>query len=274
VSAPRLGAAPLVPTRRSIAPIEAQHRPPATINTRTVVAVRQPPKAAPSFVEQTKLMEKNPGRPLAPTQIATIRRPTAPDVQVRSANEPVRPGVTLKPARPAIATTPAAPKPVARPGFVATPTPRPTPSVPRPPVAEPTRGPATATRVPQPPPRPTISSAPAPNRNLAQQYQQQRDQMENRHAQESANPPANTTPQALAKQQATEHRALDNNYVQARANNARSMPAAPPPRPPQPEAARPAPAAPPRPAPEPRPAAPQPRPAAPQPRPAPQPRKP
>jgi hypothetical protein len=79
--------------------------------------------------------------------------------------------------------------------------------------------------------------------------------MENRHAQEAANPPANVQPQALAKQQSTEHRTLDNNYVQARSSGAKSMPAAPP---------RPA-------APAPRPAAPPPRPA---PRPAPAPRKP
>src|SRR5579862_5367064 len=90
-SAPRLGAAPFVPTQRSIAPIASEHRPPAAINTRTVVAVRQPPKAPPSFVEQTKLMEKNPGRPLAPTEIATIKRPATPVVPVRPANEPVRP---------------------------------------------------------------------------------------------------------------------------------------------------------------------------------------
>ncbi|HZS58970.1 MAG TPA: DUF6600 domain-containing protein [Gemmatimonadaceae bacterium] len=261
-NAPRLGsAAPFVPTQRSIAPIASEHRPPPAITNRTVVAVRQPPKAPPSFAEQAKLIEAHPGRPLAPTEIASIKRPEAPPVvPVRPANEPVRPGVTLKPARPAIATTPAAPKPVTRPGFVATPAPRPTPAVPRPPIAEPTRGPATATRVPQPPPRPTISTAPAPNRNLQQQYQQQRDQMENRHAQEAANPPTTATPQQVAKQQADEHRALDNNYVQARSSGARSMPAPPPPRPPQP-AARPA-----EPAPAPRPAAPAPRPA-PQPRP-------
>jgi hypothetical protein len=260
--APVLGAAPFVPTRRSIAPIETQHRPPAAINQRAVVAVRQPPKAPPAFDEQAKLLAQHPGRPSTPTEIATIKRPAEPVVAVRPANEPVRPGVTLKPARPAIATNtaaPSAPKPVPRPGFVATPAPRPVPSQPRPPIAEPTRGPATATRVPQPPPRPTISSAPAPHPNLAQQYQQQRNDMENRHSNEAANPPAGQTPQALAKQHSDEHRALDNTYVQQRASGARSMPAAPPPRP--------APAPPPRPAPEPR-AAPAPRPsppAAPQP---------
>jgi hypothetical protein len=74
--------------------------------------------------------------------------------------------------------------------------------------------------------------------------------MENRHAQEAANPPANVQPQALAKQQATEHRTLDNNYVQARSSGAKAMPAPPP-----------------------RPAAPAPRPAAPPPRPAPEPKK-
>jgi hypothetical protein len=81
--------------------------------------------------------------------------------------------------------------------------------------------------------------------------------MENRHVNEAANPPAGQTPQALAKQQADEHRTLDNGYVQARASGARAMPPAPPPRP----AAAPAP----RPAPPPRPAP------APAPRPAPQP---
>jgi len=248
--APRLGSsAPFVPTRQSIAPIVSQHRPPAALINRTVVAVRQPPRAPPSFDEQAKLLAAHPGRPAAASELATIKRPPEPVVAVRPANQPVRPGVTLKPARPAVATS-TAPKPVARPGYVATPVPHPTPSQPRAPVAEPTRGPATATRVPQPPPKPTISSAPAPHPNLAQQYQQQRNDMENRHAQEAANPPANVQPQALAKQQATEHRTLDNNYVQARSSGAKSMPA-----------------------PSPRPAAPAPRPAAPPPRPAPEPKK-
>jgi hypothetical protein len=80
--------------------------------------------------------------------------------------------------------------------------------------------------------------------------------MENRHAQEASSPPTGVEPQALAKQQATEHRTLDNNYVQARSSGARAMPA-PPPRP-APPAPRPA-------APAPRPAAPAPRPAAPPP---------
>ncbi len=261
--APRLGsAAPFVPTRRSIAPIASQHRPPAAINNRTVVAVRQPPRAPPPFDEQAKLLAAHPGRPAAASELATIKRPAEPVVAVRPANQPVRPGVTLKPARPAVAAAPApnAPKPnvagppvakaVPHPGYVATPVPHPTPSQPRAPVAEPTRGPATATRVPQPAPRPTISSAPAPHPNLATQYTQQRNDMENRHAQEAANPPANVQPQALAKQQATEHRTLDNNYVQARSSGAKSMPAPPP-----------------------RPAAPAPRPAAPPPRAAPAPKK-
>ena len=296
-SAPRLGsAAPFVPTRQSIVPIASQHRPPAAINNRTVVAVRQPPRAAPSFDEQAKLLAAHPGRPAAPTELASIKRPVTPDVVTRPANQPVRPGVTLKPARATVAATPrpnppapnapkpiekapAAPaprptvagppvaRPVPRPGYVATPAPRPTPSVPRPPsatptrgpIVQPTRGPATPTRVPQPAPRPTISSAPAPKPSLAQQYQQQRNDMETRHSQEAASPPAGGTPESLAKQQATEHRTLDNNYVQARASGAKSMPPAPAPRPA---------------APAPRPAAPAPRPAPPPPsRPAPQPRK-
>jgi uncharacterized protein DUF6600 len=252
VRAPVVGSrAPFVPTERSIAPIAATRRPPAALQSRSVVAVRQVPAGAPPFSEQTKLMAAHPGQPLATTQLASIKRPVQPSV-VRSANVPTRPGVTLKPARATIAPPkPPTPQP-ARTGFVASTPARPTPSQPRAVTPIPPRGPSAATRVPQPPPRPTISTARPPSPSLAKSYTQQSNQLETRHAQEAATPPAGVSSEQLATQHAQEHRQLDNTYVQARESGAKTMPPpAPRPAAPAPRPAPPRPAAPSRPAPPP-----------------------
>ena len=234
--APRLGsAAPFVPTRRSIAPIASQHRPPRRDR-------EQPDRrrAGAAATPRGSAVVRRPGE-----AVGRASRPSGGGVRARddqaarpsrwlrcgSANQPVRPGVTLKPARPAVATS-TAPKPVARPGYVATPVPHPYAVA-----TARTGGRARAwsgdrdTRSTAPAPRPTIfvsagSASGTSRRSIRSSGTTWRTGTHKKpriHQQ-------TCKPQALAKQQATEHRTLDNTYVQARSSGAKSMPA-PPPRP-------------------------------------------
>ena len=66
---------------------------------------------------------------------------------------------------------------------------------------------------------------------LDQSYQTERTQMEARHRQEFARPPAGETPAALARRQEAEHRDLQQRYQQAQAKGMPTLPPAPKPAP-------------------------------------------
>ncbi len=87
--APYVGAAPIVPNRRSLVPVVSQHRPPATIVNRPVMARRSPPASVP-FDAQQKALAAHPGRPVSSTQLQTLRR-AAPPPRSPCAPPPHRP---------------------------------------------------------------------------------------------------------------------------------------------------------------------------------------
>jgi len=271
-SATLVGAAPqVVPTRESLVAHPGAgplSRPPEEVARRSVVAVHAPPPRPVPFSAQEHALASTNGKPLAPAQLATLRRTTpvpagqpSRTVLVRSAAaQPVH-GAPLKPAR---AGLPAA-HPVFQTGVVSRPM-TPPPSVgahaaiaqpPREQVtarAQETTAPpspaaasneATATRVPAaatmtsrpPAARPAVRAA---SPSLSASYAAERTQMEDRHVQQFAKPPAGVTPDALAERQQTEHNDLDARYHQAAAAGKTTMP---PPRPAaRPAAPRPAPA--------------------------------
>ncbi len=279
-SATVVGAAPqVVPTHESLianAGGRGLSRPPVDVARRQVVAVHAPPPRPVPFSAQEHALASSGGRPLAPAQLATLRRTTpVPNGQpsrttlTRSAAAQPAHGATLKPAR---AGLPAA-HPVFQTGVVSRPmTPPPTsgsrPAMAQPPSAQVTaRAPepvtprpsapqaapseATATRVPASPAtasrppaaRPPVRAA-SPTLNAA--YVAQRTQMEDRHVQQFAKPPAGVTPDALAERQQAEHNDLDARYHQAAAAGKSTLP------PPRPAATAPRPAAHAAPAPAPR----------------------
>jgi hypothetical protein len=266
-SAAVIGAAPqVVPTHESLvanAGSRSPNRPPADVARRMVVAVHAPPPRPVSFAAQEHALAASGGRPLAPTQLATLRRAapaatqTARTLPVRSAGAVPANGATLKPAR---AGLPAA-RPAFQTGTLSRPmTPPPSAST-RPAIAQPPREQvtaraqettpsptpspvATATRVPVGTPmsssRPPAARAPvrtaSPSLNAS--YVAERTQMESRHEQQFAKPPAGQTSDALAEQQQSEHNELDARYHQAAVAGKTTMPPRAAPRP----APRPAPA--------------------------------
>ena len=176
---------------------------------------------------------------------ATVPSPTEPTTRPAEVPEPTRPAGTAEPAsRPAVtATEPAArpPSPPTEPANRATTTPEPAhvaasqPAEPRPTAS----AQATPTRPSAPTPRsPAAYASPA----LASSYAAQQSQLESRHVQEFAKPPAGESPQTLAARQEAEHQTLQSNYHQAAAAGKTVMPPAPPLPRPQPAAAPPHPA--------------------------------
>ena len=273
--APIIGTGPMiVPTQASLV-YRGTSRvvvPPAAIQRRTVVALHAPPPAPVPFSVQVKAVESNGGRPLTTQQVTSLRASTPatarPSFQVVSAAAKPANGALLKPARqglpepvPAIgaATVPRAvvvPPTVPARGTTETPAARPpvtaaeTPARPATPSPEPARV-TTTERAAQPPAQSPVRatavgpSAPTPRAPaayaspaLSASYAAQQAQLEARHVQEFAKPPAGESPQALSARQETEHRTLEANYHQAAAAGRTSMPAprpaAPPPRAPAP----------------------------------------
>jgi hypothetical protein len=255
-SATVVGAAPFVPTRESLVarPVAGSlSRPPEEVARRAVVAVHAPPPRPVSFSAQEHALASTNGRPLAPAQLATLRRTTpvpagqlSPTALVRSAAAQPAHGAPLTPAR---AGLPVA-HPVFQTGVVSRPM-TPPPSVgahaaiaqppreqvtaraqettapaPAPNEATATRVPASATMVSRPPAaRPAVrAGSPA----LDASYAAERTQMEARHVQQFAKPPAGVSPDALAERQQAEHNDLDARYHQAAAAGRSAMP---PPRP-------------------------------------------
>lgn len=268
-SAAVIGAAPQVaPTHESLnanAGGRALTRPPGDIARRTVLAVHAPPPAPVPFAAQEHALAASGGKPLVPSQLAALRSATpaatrsARTLPVRSAATVPGNGATLKPARAGL--------PVARPAFQTGTLSRamtPPPSTSRPAVAQPPReqvtarsqettpsptpsNEATATRVPVGTPmssRPPAARAPvrtaSPSLNAS--YVAERTQMEARHEQQFAKPPAGVSSDALAEQQQSEHNEIDARYHQAAVAGKTTMPPRATPSPAPRAAPRPAPA--------------------------------
>jgi len=94
-SAPVIGAAPVAPQRASVLAIGNNAgrpfaRPPVNIAARPVVAKLAPPPAAVRFEAQQQALQQNPGRPIAPQQLQSIRQSTpaaaAPRIPIRTVN--------------------------------------------------------------------------------------------------------------------------------------------------------------------------------------------
>jgi hypothetical protein len=269
-SATIIGAAPqVVPTHESLIANAAGRsltRPPVDVARRQVVAVHAPPPRPVSFTAQEHALASSGGRPLAPAELATLRRTTpVPNGQpsrttlIRSAAAQPGHGATLKPARAGLpAAHPAfqtgvvsramTPPPTAgsRPAMVQPPSAQMTARAPETPAPAAAPSEATAARVPASPAmasRPPAARPPvragSPSLNAA--YVAQRTQMEDRHVQQFAKPPAGVTPDVLAERQQAEHNDLDARYHQAAAAGKATLP---PPRPAAPRPAAPRPAAP------------------------------
>ncbi len=236
--------------------------PPPALATRVAVASHTPPPAPVPFAIQQRQLETTAGRPLTRTELSTLRPAVGPGSAgppVRSAAV-ARPGErTLTPARPTISVTPKpatfvprapgaapaaatgpAPRPAPAPGQAPAPppptqTPRPgqdqgpsapaaTGPAPRP---APPRGQAAGPPPPTQPPRPVQAQGPAPEppaSTLDRSYQAERANLEARHRQEFAQPPAGESPAALSQRQEAEHQALDQRYQQARGSGKATMP--------------------------------------------------
>ena len=170
----------------------------------------------------------SPARPTAAAPNAArpaVTLPTEPAPRPAATPEPAaRPAVTA--AEPA-ARTPVPPtEPATRETVPAEPARVTTtqPAEPRP--TEPVPAQAKPTRPPAPTPRsPAAYASPA----LASSYAAQQAQLESRHVQEFAKPPAGESPQALAARQEAEHQTLQSNYHQAAAAGKTVMPPAPQP---------------------------------------------
>ncbi len=164
-------AAPIAPTTASlVAGVPARRPPPAALATRQAVATHAPPPAPVPFTVQQRQLEGNGGRPLTPTQLATLR-PAAPAagpavVPVRSAVVGSAGAQKLTPARPALPVTPQPATKV----FAAPPaTPVTPPAVPQaaklqpaqPPSAQPPRAPEPGPKAAQAPPPAAAPALPA-----------------------------------------------------------------------------------------------------------------
>ena len=181
--------------------------------------------------------------PAAPARTTTETPAARPPVTV--AETPTRPAAPAA-ETPARLAAPATETP-ARPAAPATETPAraavPPPTSPEParvttePVAQPAQSPVRAAAVGPSSPTPRAPAAYA-SPALTSSFAAQQAQLEARHVQEFAKPPAGESPQALSARQQTEHRTLEANYHQAAAAGRTSMPspaprpAAPTPRPP------------------------------------------
>jgi hypothetical protein len=193
--------------------------PPSALASRPVVALHAPPPASVPFALQERALAANAGQPLPPAQVAAIRQsmPSRPDLVT------VRPVPVVRPlANGGQGTTPvrAGSPPIPPPSGV-------TPGQPSP------SAPVLSTQsrvVPvQPGPPPTVAP-PArviphpPLSPLDQSYQAERAQMEIRHQQEFAKPPAGESVEALSLRHDAEHQELEQRYQKARASGQDHLP--------------------------------------------------
>jgi hypothetical protein len=173
-------------------------KPPSRFVGRAVVAKRQPPPAPVSFAAQQNALEKNGGKPLAPSEVRSIRPKAQPNAApaapvkiaptVRTMGAPTRVGKpgqppprpagrpatgnapAANPPKPSNAQPPANPNPGARPGGADNRRPEETkPANPQPPANPSARPPAPAPKPPaaepeKPTPPPPARPAPAPAR--------------------------------------------------------------------------------------------------------------
>jgi hypothetical protein len=197
-SAHFLGAAPgVTPTARSLAPIRGGvggrgvAMPPGRLATRSVVALHAPAPTPVPFSLQRQAIAANGGRPLSRPQVAALRTSSGALVSARAL--PVRSAAltvgdhALTPARGGL--------PATRPAISS---------------GVPTR----AVGVP--------SGRPASQ--LDQEYQTERNQMESRHVQEFARPPAGESEQGLRERQEVEHQQLEQRYNSAQRSGAVHLP--------------------------------------------------
>jgi hypothetical protein len=209
-----VAAAPVVPQRASVLGAGSNAggpvaRPPVNIAARPVIARIAPPPAPVRFEAQQQALQQNPGRPVAPQQLQTIRQatPTAAlsRIPVKTVNPaqvqtitpqqhsgpapamnnqpPARPMVTNPTPAPAPrpAYNPPAPAPAPKPAYTPPPAaPRPAytppPPAPRPAYTPPAPAPAPKPAYTQPPAAPRPQNAPPPQVNKPQPPHQERPQ--------------------------------------------------------------------------------------------------
>lgn len=226
--------APVVPTRVSLVGEEAAGKraalPPVVLARRAVLAVHAPPPAPVSFAAQQQELAKTAGRPLTHTEVATLRKQAPVEntvIRERPATAVVSGGGGLKPARSGLPPVRPASEPAPARAEVSRPAPQPTPS--RPAATKVTPEPAAApVRLPPgSPPMPNGKAAAQSRAALDKSYETQQQQMEQRHAQEFAKPPAGETMPQLTARQDSEHRALSGRYQEAAAQGKSKMPPAP-----------------------------------------------
>ena len=155
---PVAAVAPARPAFLGAAPA-AQSRPPAATMRRPVVARAAPPPAPVPDAQKVQALERNPGRPLTPAQVQTLRRATAPEQAARAPVNVVagsRPAPNAAPPareagtrRPAPSGPQAAPTAAAPPGTIA---PAPTPPGATPPGPAQRRAPGVTGEAPKGPP--------------------------------------------------------------------------------------------------------------------------
>jgi uncharacterized protein DUF6600 len=209
-------AAPVAPTRLSVAPTRATALPPVRLATRPVVATHAPPPAPVPFAAQEKAIRANGGKPLPRARLAALAPSQSAErttvLPVHSAAAPAPGARTLTPARPGLPRVAPAVATTRAPG----PPPRPAPA-PRPAL------PAAGSRQESRPEAAPLRQS--PHSPLDQSYQAERARLEARHRQEFARPPTGETSADLARRQEAEHRDLQQRYQQARSQG---MPALPP----------------------------------------------
>jgi hypothetical protein len=197
-SARVMGAGPgIAPTSVSLAPVRAAGgrsatAPPSRLAARGVMAYHAPPPSTVPFAAQRQAITTNGGRPLTTQQLSTVR--ASGPAAVRATPYPVR----------------SAAVPLAA-GRTLTPTRAGLP-VPTPALAQPR---AVGT--------PTVHPS-----SLDSDFHARSVQMESRHVQEFAKPPAGEAPQALAARQESEHVGLQRQYETAKVQGSAHLPVATP----------------------------------------------
>jgi hypothetical protein len=182
----RIFAPATVPTRQAVigSGRETTLRPPAAVQSRTVVARTEPPRAPPNFERRQEAIKSNGGRPLSVNQIRQISESAPAPAAVRLA-PPARMAVPRAAAPPTERSAPAAaaslperpaerPAPVTRPNFDRVPR----ASSPPPPVVQAVPDAIHPRELPRPaaPPSPAIANSVLERQHLQEQQQQQASQ--------------------------------------------------------------------------------------------------
>lgn len=167
-AAPVRAAAPAVaPAKQAVlgpaAP--ARVKPPAKVETRTVVAKAAPPPPQPSFEKRQAAIQSNGGKPLSTAQMRQIQ-PTAPETPATVKIAPAAKPVATPPPPPNKATQPAKPAPTA-PNAAPAPNRQPTPNETKP---DPNRASSPTPVLPNRPADRPPTATPPPNANPPQQH--------------------------------------------------------------------------------------------------------